>query len=292
MARFAVLGDPIGHSKSPVMHQAAYRALGMAHTYEAILAKKEDLRALIDRMRSGEFAGFNVTVPHKRTILSLVDENDESVELVGAANTLLSRADGKIIAANTDVPAIAEEIRRLVPERAALEGVRAVVLGTGGAALSAAAACFAHLGVGHVEVRGRAFDGDQTADQARAPFENMAKKLGKSPDLSFGPLRPGAADADVRVVIQATSAGMTGAGPGEDVAEAIAWDALSPRAVAYDVVYSPPETPFLRAAGEHGIRCSNGLGMLARQGALAFEMWFGIPAPYNAMLLALHSPRD
>jgi len=288
MSRFAVLGDPIGHSKSPAMHQAAYRALGMAHTYDAILARKEDLPALVGRLREGEFAGFNVTVPHKRTILSLVDVNDESVELVGAANTLFRRADGKIVAANTDVAAIAEEVRRLVPERPSLDGARVLVVGTGGAALSAVAACFVHLAVAEIEVRARAFD-TAKAESVRAPFDQIAERAGKSA-ITYSALAKGR-DEGIDIVIQATSAGMTGADSGEEVAKAIAWERLAPRAVAYDVVYSPPETPFLRAASNHGLRNANGLGMLARQGALAFEMWLGVPAPYNAMLTALHSPR-
>jgi shikimate dehydrogenase len=80
---------------------------------------------------------------------------------------------------------------------------------------------------------------------------------------------------------------MEGAEPGDGVAASIDWGALPPRAVALDVVYAPLETPFLRAASAHGFRCANGLGMLAMQGALAFELWLAVPAPYNAMLAAI-----
>jgi shikimate dehydrogenase len=91
----------------------------------------------------------------------------------------------------------------------------------------------------------------------------------------------------VLTIVQCTSAGMTGADAGDAVANAVAWRALPVRAVAMDVVYAPPVTPFLRAATEHGLRHANGFGMLAMQGALAFELWLGAPAPYNAMLSAL-----
>jgi shikimate dehydrogenase len=87
--------------------------------------------------------------------------------------------------------------------------------------------------------------------------------------------------------MQTTSCGMTGAAPGEIVANAVDWSALPAYAVALDVVYAPSETPFLRAARARGLRAANGLGMLARQGALAFELWLGIPAPYDVMLAAI-----
>src|SRR5208282_84501 len=91
--RYAVLGDPIAHSKSPAMQSAAFRALGLPHTYEAIRATPEDLPGLVAQLREGVFHGFNVTVPHKERILALVDDRDESARLAGAANTLVRRAD-------------------------------------------------------------------------------------------------------------------------------------------------------------------------------------------------------
>src|SRR5215472_14330173 len=119
MSRFAVLGDPIAHSKSPKMHAAAYRALGLAHVYEAIRATASDLPALVRALRDGAFDGFNVTVPHKQRILELVDRVDASASHVGAANTLVRAPGGEIVAHNTDVPALAHELRRLAPERTA-----------------------------------------------------------------------------------------------------------------------------------------------------------------------------
>jgi shikimate dehydrogenase len=102
------------------------------------------------------------------------------------------------------------------------------------------------------------------------------------------PLVPDLAiDRAASIVVQATSAGMSGADPGDAVASAIAWSAVADAAVAIDAVYAPPETPFLRAARSRGLRAKNGLGMLARQGALAFELWLGVPAPYDAMLAAI-----
>jgi shikimate dehydrogenase len=260
--RFAVLGDPVAHSKSPAMHAAGYRARALDCAYEAIRATPADLAPLVQSLREGRFDGFNVTVPHKRRILDHVDRVDPSAESVGAANTLVRTAEGAVVAYNTDVPALAAELAKLAPERTKGEwrASRAIVLGTGGAAASAIAALERDLGVREVIVRAR-----RGADA----------------------LRPTDFDGAVLTIVQATSAGMDGADPGDVVADAIAWSALPARAVALDVVYAPRETPFLRAASAHRIRAINGLGMLARQGALAFELWLGGPAPYDAMLAAI-----
>jgi shikimate dehydrogenase len=259
--RFAVVGDPIGHSKSPAMHAAAYGALGLPHTYEAIHASVEDLPHLVRALREGAYDGLNVTVPHKQNVLAWVDRCAEGA--TEAANTLVRGPDGSITAHNTDAPALAEELWALAPElRSGASSATALVLGTGGAARAAVLALRWRLGVGRILVRGR-------SPQA-APLE-------PSP-----PLEP-----EVRIVVQATSAGMTGADPGDVVANAVAWDALPADAIALDLVYSPPETPFLARATAYNLRHANGLGMLARQGALAFELWLGLPAPLDVMRRAL-----
>jgi shikimate dehydrogenase len=260
--RFAVIGDPVGHSKSPAMHRAAFRALGLPHTYEAVRVAAEDVPRVVAALRAGDFDGLNVTVPHKERVLSLVDEVDEGARLARAANTLV-RDRGRVVAYNTDAPALAAEIRALAGD-GALRGARALVLGSGGAARAARTALRA-LGVDDVVVR------------ARTAREEGTQAWRPSPE----------SEATTRVVIQATSAGMTGADPGETVASVVAWSALPPDAVALDVVYAPPETVFLRAARERGLRAENGFGMLARQGALALELWLGASAPLEAMRAAL-----
>ncbi len=250
--KFAVVGDPIAHSKSPVMHAAAYAALGMPHTYEAIRADESALAAAVARLRAGELSGLNVTVPHKIRVLSLVDDVAPSAAAVGAANTLVRDAAGRVTAHNTDVAALAAELAALAPSSGA-----ALVLGTGGASRAAVAALKSDGRFAEIIVRGR-------------------------------PLAPdAAADARVTLVVQTTSCGMTGADPGELARDAVAWDALPSGAVVYDVVYAPAETPLLAEARRRGLRAAGGLGMLARQGALAFELWLGVAAPLTAMRAAL-----
>jgi shikimate dehydrogenase len=277
--RFAVIGDPIAQSKSPVMQSAAFRALGLPHTYEAVHATADDLPRVVGMLREGRFDGINVTVPHKTRVLALVDEVDEGARSAGAANTLVRTPEGKLIAYNTDAPALAAELRALGGPARAWGDVRALVLGSGGAARAAIAALAGHLGVRDVVVRARAFGGGGKAGEfvATAPGHVLAEPWSASPE----------SEARTGILVQCTSAGMRGADDGATAVAAVAWDALPSDAVALDVVYAPRETPWLRAARARGLRCDDGLGMLARQGALALELWLGVEAPLAEMRAAL-----
>jgi shikimate dehydrogenase len=252
------------------MHSAAFRALGLPHTYEAIRVADGDVPRVVSALRAGDFAGLNVTVPHKERVLALVDAVDEGARLAGAANTLVRAEDGRLIAHNTDAPALAEEICDLLgkPNGHVGADLRALVLGSGGAARAAKTALVDLLGVRDVVLR------------ARTPRDAATQPWLSSPE----------SERVTHLVVQATSAGMAGADPGEGVADVVAWDALPGEAVALDVVYAPPETVFLRRARARGLRCANGLGMLARQGALALRLWLGRDAPLDAMRAALDAP--
>lgn len=286
--RFAVVGDPVAHSKSPAMHAAAFRALDLPHTYETVRVPAaerahgaEGLRTVVQDLRDGKWAGLNVTVPYKMWAAQLADERDASVygedgRVAIAANTLVRTAEGRVKAYNTDVSALAEELRILAGPLAAWSSMRSLVLGAGGAAWAATMA-LRSLGAKDVAVRAR------TSGNAVELWKKGTIPLRAT--QAWQPF-PGSEGRTIAVV-QATSAGMTGADPGETVAGVVAWDHLPQDAVAFDVVYSPPETPFLRAAAARGLRRTNGLGMLARQGALALELWLGVRAPLEAMLAAL-----
>jgi shikimate dehydrogenase len=276
--RFAVVGDPVAHSRSPAMHTAAFRALGLSHVYEALRATASELPRVVDAVRGGSYDGLSVTVPHKERVLALVDELDASARVIGAANTLVRSSDARVTAHNTDAPALAEELRRLAGRDHSWTDARGLVLGSGGAARAAIAA-FALLGVRQIVVRARAFEDPARRDRfvAAAPARVVPEPWRASPS----------GEGMTFAVVQATSAGMRGADPGGAVADAVDWDALPEVAVAIDVVYAPRDTPFLRAARKRGLRCDDGLGMLARQGALAFELWLGVPAPLEVMRAAL-----
>jgi len=289
---FVLLGHPVGHSVSPAIHAAAYRALGLPHRYEVIDCPTEGhVRAQIERLRSGEIAGANVTVPYKRLALASSDRADDSARRTGVANVLALDPSGNVIASNTDAVALAEEIASLTPAPQS-----AAIIGAGGAARAAVVAC-QMLGVQRVLVSSRGW-----LESTPAPLWKDAdgfRDLGAIP-LSWpdpaGSLRPlglAAALPEVGVIVQATSAGMRGAGPGEAVSEWIPWAKLEPGAVAIDVVYNPPETPFLLAARQAGVTNKGGLGMLVRQAAAAIRLWLGTGVGYvEPDLAGLHAAAE
>jgi shikimate dehydrogenase len=276
---FAVLGDPIAQSKSPHMHRAAYTALGLPHTYEKYRVTTRELPTWISALRQGKYAGFNVTIPHKQAVLSLVDHVAPLVRAIEAANTLVRAADGAITAHNTDVPALSAELARLAggalrPTAADV----ALVLGAGGAARAAVAAVL-ELGFRRVHVRARAHT---SVDRGQAFCESL-RALSGAHGVVPEPFAASDLEANVACIVQATSDGMNGASPGYDVAAAVRWDRLPASCVVVDTVYAPLETPFLARARARGLRADNGLGMLAQQGALAFSLWLGLPPPAETM---------
>jgi shikimate dehydrogenase len=260
--RFALLGDPVAHSKSPLMHAAAFRAMGLPHTYEAIRVTADELPAFVEALRDGTFAGLNVTVPHKIRAAGLADVL--RTHGTTAANTLVRDDDARILAFNTDVPALHSQLTKLAGSDQPWLAGRSLVLGSGGAARAAIQALL-DLGAKDIAVR------------ARTP----------GPLVTQSWLPSAESEARTQVIVQASSAGMAGAAPGDVAAEAVAWDAVPPSAIALDVVYAPPVTPFLEAAERRGLRVTNGLGMLATQGAVALDLWLGRVPPLEVMLAAL-----
>jgi shikimate dehydrogenase len=251
------------------MHAAAYRALGLSHVYEKLDTPHDALAARVAELRHHDLDGLNVTVPHKTAVLALVDEVAATAKAIGAANTLVRRADGRIVAHNTDAPALVDEIRRLAgPTSFAKRS--GIVLGSGGAARAAVFA-LRELGIGHITIR------------SRRPLEGAANVEQSGLDA------PPRERDDLGVIVQCTTAGMEHGAPGSVAVEAIAWDSVPDDGVAYDVVYAPPLTPFLSRAAERGLRHDNGLGMLVAQGAIAFELWLGISPPRDVMRAVLSS---
>jgi shikimate dehydrogenase len=278
MRRYVLIGHPVGHSISPALHRAAYDALGLAdHAYDVVDCPDEaSVRAVLADLRGGGLSGANVTVPHKRLALSLADEVDESARAVGAAN-VLALDGGRIVAHNTDVAALAEELDALSPKRRT-----ACVIGTGGAALAAVVAC-RRIGVERVYVTGRAFREDAgPGDWAGANDFRRAQALPVPWSLAEGGQWHEAIRA-ADIVVQSTSAGMLGAAPGDGVAAMACFDALPSGAVAYDVVYNPPVTPFIQGAEAAGVPVRGGLGMLVGQAVRALEIWTGATGSREAM---------
>jgi shikimate dehydrogenase len=278
--RFALLGHPVAHSVSPAIHAAAYRALGLGHEYELRDVPDEaELARAVAVVRSGELAGANVTVPWKRAALGLADRADSTAADVGAANVLAREPGVGVVAHNTDVMALVEEVGALAPSPE-----RVLVLGSGGGSLAAVAAARL-LGARAIGVSARKWTLER--DRASWPHADDVARLGAEPlpwGAGDGPLADFAARSDV--VLQATSAGMHGAGPGDDVALVVPWSRLRKSSIAYDPVYNPADTEFQRCARDAGLVARGGLGMLVAQAARAFELWLGIAPPREPMMAA------
>ena len=286
--KFALLGHPVSHSLSPVIHHEAYRQLGEQHSYGLIDAASEaDVARVVSDVRSGELAGVNVTIPWKRQAFAAADRRSSLAERLGVAN-VLAREGQQIVAYNTDALALQDEFRRLAC------GSRALVLGSGGAVPAVVAACQA-AGITDVRVTARRFLAE--TPQASWPGAAELERLGASPLLwpevsaaaraEFEALSEGAG-----LVVQCTSAGMQGADSGEPIARLVPWSKLAGDALAYDLIYAPLETPFLRVAREAGRRTAHGLHMLVGQAQLAIEIWLGRRPAAEPLLAAALAELD
>jgi shikimate dehydrogenase len=255
---FAVLGDPVGHSLSPAMHNAAFRVLGLDAVYVALRCMLDDVPAMM-RVLARQGGGGNVTVPHKRTAALAVTRASELVNRLGACNTFWGDGD-ELCGDNTDVAGVLSALEWLgVPEGPWL------VLGTGGSAHAAAAAAI--VAGARLAVRSR--------DAVRArDFMTWAMGLGATP----------AGLEECVACINATPLGL-----GDDDPQPLTCDEMPAARVALDLVYRPGETPWVHACRGRGLRAADGREMLIAQGAAAFERWFPSKrAPVDVMRAAVH----
>jgi shikimate dehydrogenase len=260
MKRLAVLGHPVGHSRSPAMHNAALAALGIGAewSYEAIDARPDDFERRVRAMPGEGFAGANVTVPHKGAALSLADELSETAREIGAANTL-SFADGEIRADNTDAQGLLDAL----PSPTA-DG-RALVLGAGGAAR---AVVWALVREGaEVDVWNR------TELRSR----NLCEELGGHPSTELH-------QGDYGLIVNTTSVGLRGEDPFAELP--LARDAFAAGQTVVDLVYGREPSRLLAAAEAGGATVVDGIEVLVRQGALSLRIWTGQEAPLGTMRAA------
>src|SRR5579859_3856907 len=261
-----LLGQPVAHSLSPALHNAAFASLGIDAHYEAWNVAPLALGEAVARLRQADCMGANVTAPHKQAVVALVDEVSDEVLALGVLNTIVNQA-GRLVGANTDARGLARWMQAVQIEPA---GRPAMVLGAGGAARASVFA-LADLQASSVRVFNR------TVERAQDVVTSLRPYLPEL-ELSWGTLDEAArpAPAAHAVIINATSLGHHGAAP--DVHPS--W--YSPASVAIELAYNPPETGFMIAARQAGARAENGLGMLLNQAALAFERWTGQRAPMRA----------
>ena len=260
MPRLAVLGYPVGHSRSPAMHAAALAELGLSEewSYEAIEVAPDAFEQRVRQMQQEGFAGANVTVPHKGAALSLADELSETAREIGAANTLVFDGDG-VRAENTD----AEGFLRSLPISPADK--RALVLGAGGAAR---AVVWALLREGaSVDVWNR------TELRSQHLCEELGGEMVATPD-----------QAAYELLVNTTAVGLGGEDPFAELP--LTAGAFEAGQTIVDMVYGGESTALLRAAQAAGATIVDGIEILVQQGALSLETWTGRPAPLDTMRAA------
>jgi len=267
-----LIGDPVAHSRSPALHNAAFAALGLNYAYVPLPVRATDLAAALAGLSALGFVGANVTVPHKQAAAALVDRLCGDAELLEAVNTIVL-ADNRLEGHNTDVEGFLQSFRALTMETPR----SALVLGAGGAARAVVLGLL-RLGCRHLAIANRTpAAAAELAErvhllEARARVEVLALT-----ELEATVVR------EREVIVNATSLGML---PDSKVPAAVA-DNLSVDQIVYDVVYASGTTALVRAARASGARAIDGSEMLVGQAAAAFRLWTGLPAPLNEMRRAL-----
>lgn len=268
-----LIGDPVAHSRSPALHNAAFARLGIHARYELWPTSPGELAARIDSLRAPHMLGANVTLPYKIVVLPLLDRIEPQVELIGALNTIVREADGSLTGANTDCPAFLASLRE--DAGYAPDGQSALILGASGAARAAAVA-LVEAGVRRLVVVNR------TLEHAEGLLGDLLAGTSGDPQLfALTPDDPAVPEllAEATLLVNATSIGWHAGETPIDVR------LIPPGALVFDMVYRP--TRLLREAAARGARTLDGAGMLVRQAALSFERWTSRPAPLDVMRAAI-----
>jgi shikimate dehydrogenase len=272
--RLAVLlGDPVAHSLSPLLHNTAFRAAGVNAVYLATRVPSASARDAVAGLRALNVMGANVTIPHKRTLLPLLDVLTPEAEAIGAVNTITRLDDGTLRGDNTDTTGFLNGL-----DADGLRGADVVVFGCGGGARAVAYAVLTALHPASLTIAARTPAHGEALAQSFAPLDDRSVlrvvSLGKAGD----------AVRKSRLVVNATPLGM------HPHTEETPWpraEDFGPEQTVYDLVYTPAETRLLRDAADCGARTIGGLEMLIGQAAAAFEQWAGQAMPVDAVRTAL-----
>ncbi len=255
---FGVIGDPIAHSMSPLMHNDLFQNYSMDAHYFPFHVKKENLLDAINGLKSLGVCGFNITVPHKVAIIPLLDQIDPLANAIGAVNTVVN-VDGKLVGYNTDGNGY---VRGLTEQITNLQDQAVLMIGSGGAA-RALFFSLAKAGVKRLDICNRTKEKASTLIEECPYHVNSSAYEMKEAEEQLG---------EYDVIIQTTTIGMSP--HDEDVP--LSLEHLKAGTFVSDIIYNPLETAFLREAKKKGAMIQNGLDMFVFQGALAFEIWTGI----------------
>jgi len=265
-----VIGDPIEHTMSPVMHNAAFKELGLDYLYVPLRVRKEELGKAVESMRTLNIRGVNVTLPHKVAIIPFLDELDPLARKIGAVNTIVND-DGVLTGYNTDATGF---LQALLERGVEPEGKKVVILGAGGAA-RAISFILAERGANLV-ILNRLLELDWAEELAQR-VSKVSKKEVKALELNEKNLEMVLEGAGI--LINATSVGMS-----PDVNKTpVPARLLKPGLIVFDIVYNPIKTRLLKEAEAAGAQTIGGLDMFVWQGAISFEKWTGQKAPLDLM---------
>lgn len=266
---YCIIGDPVQHSLSPLMQNAAFSALGIKSTYISFRVPSKDLKPSIESLKSIGIAGFNVTIPHKMSILQYIDELDDTASKSNAVNTVINDT-GKLIGYNTDIYGFIQPLYR---RNINFKGKKVLIIGAGGAAYAIVTALSYEKGIEEIRVVNRSsHNASKLVEHAlklglnthKEDFENLCK-LALQSDL----------------IINSTSIGLN------NESSPIERNYINPNSIVYDIVYKPIDTDLIRKAKEVNAKVVYGYEMLIAQGAQAFKIWTGCDAPIDAMKKAL-----
>jgi len=265
---FAVMGDPIEHSKSPAMHNAWFEEMSIDATYIPVHVSSENLESAVAGLKTLGASGWNVTIPHKTAIIPYLDELDELAEKMGAVNTVVRTKEGTLKGYNTDGVGFVRSLEEAVGKSHKDKPV--LLIGAGGAARGIAFA-----------MQQQGYENLTIANRTVANAQAIVDEMGTGQAISLTEAE--ATLADFGILVQMTSAGLaTG-----NFSMPFSLEHLTKGAIVADIVYNPLMTPFLQAAEEKGATVVTGLGMFVHQGAIAFEYWLGESPNTNSMIAQL-----
>lgn len=266
-----IIGYPLGHSISPAMHNAAFKKLKLDWEYEPFEVNPKDLEEALKGMRALHIAGFNVTIPHKETIIPLIDEVTKNARIIGAVNTIVNQ-EGRLVGYNTDGAGFIESLKgdaKFDPK-----GKDVVLLGAGGAARA--------VSVMLAEAKAKSLI---IADIDGEKAKSLSEYIGSYFDIKCNFVEPNSHELqlaidDADLLVNSTPIGMH---PNDKASPLEKGIKLHKILTVYDLVYNPSETKLLKGAKAAGAKTCSGLGMLVRQGALALTLWTGKEAPIEVM---------
>lgn len=262
---FCIIGDPINHSLSPAIHNAAFNTLGLDCSYIALRVQEGQLKNSIDSLRAINIGGFNVTMPHKVKVLNYVDRCDKTVQLVGAANTV-DNEEGKFCAYNTDVAGF---IRPLRERKISFNGIEVLILGAGGAARAVVVALSGERGIANINIFNRNTDRSTN-------LSKLVKELGlKASIVSNDDIQKMASKSEL--IINTTPLGMS------NEESLIKSASISKDSIVYDIVYKPINTKLIVNAKTAGAQVVYGYEMLLEQATASFKIWLKMDPPIDSM---------